>query len=356
MNPTYGSLSDAHGRSIFLYASPAANLIMRTLVCLYPKRWILYAEKIVTSSLLAAASIATQATLADVSSGRELALNGAKVGICAGLSFVVGPILGGSLVKYRGPRAAYLCSAFVALVHLIFVRWSFRETLAVDKRRKHKQTLISPFSFHRLLATESRRLRSLTIIGVLQTFCEPKTWNDMVQLYMRVNVGLDASTLGKFFAAFGASAILSRGVTRYVIRKRGFAFHTRMANLATSVAFVAWGIRASSKFTSVVLPLALAPLFMDRRAGVTARASDEAVAAGFGKGEHAGLFGNLRALVVVFAPLLFGNLYAWSTAKRGRFPGLSFMVAALFAGIAEIIHTKHFSLDDEDRSKKEKTK
>ena len=50
---------------------------------------------------------------------------------------------------------------------------------------------MTPFSFARLLSsTVSSPLRYLTVVGLLQTFCEPKTWNDMVQLYMRVNVGL----------------------------------------------------------------------------------------------------------------------------------------------------------------------
>lgn len=338
MNPNFGALSDAHGRSTFLLLSPVANLVLRLFVSLRPSKTIVSLEKIVTSVLLAVASITTQATLADISSGKDLALNSAKVGICAGLAFVVGPMTGGIIMKRFGPRAAYFAASVIAAVHILYNRWTFRETLAPKDRREMSKSFVSPFSFTRLLTTSNRSLKLLTVIGLLQTFCEPKTWYDMVQLYMRANVGLSASSLGRFFAAFGAMAIAAKAITRVVIKRKGFAFHTRMANIATAAAFVLWGSRASSKLTSVAAPLLLAPLFMDRRAGVTARANDAAVEAGFGKGEHAGLFGNLRALAVVFAPLLFGNLYSWSAARPGRPSGLPFVAAAAFAIAAEGVH------------------
>ena len=68
------------------------------------------------------------------------------------------------------------------------------------------------------------------------------------------------------------------------------------------------------------------------------RANAAATAAGFGKAEHAALFGNLRALAVSFAPLLFGRIYAWANAKPGRRTGLGFWAAALFAVGAEVVH------------------
>eukprot|EP00940_MAST-03C_sp_MAST-3C-sp2_P001421 g1421.t1 len=326
-----------------------ANAILRLAVSMSPSHFLISVEKVVTSVLLAVASITTQATLADVSNGADLAMNSAKVGICAGLSFVVGPILGGVCMKKFGPRASYFVASMIAAVHIAFAHFTFRETLMCEDRRPMRQTFVSPFSFTRLLTTKSRPLRMLTIIGLLQTFCEPKTWNDMVQLYMRVNVRLGASSIGRFFATFGMSAILAKLVTRRVIKRYGFAFHTKMANVATALAFSLWGCNASSRLTSVAAPLLLAPLFMDRRAGVTVRANDAAVAVGLGKGEHAGLFGNLRALAVVFAPLIFGNIYSWSSATTRRPTGLPFIVAAMFAVAAEATHTSLLRYEERTR-------
>lgn len=123
-----------------------------------------------------------------------------------------------------------------------------------------------------------------------------------------------------------------------LIRSKGPAFHTSLSNIATAAAFFAWGANPASTTLSVVLPLLLAPVFMDRRAGVNARASDCAVAEGYGKAEHAALFANLRALAVSVAPLLFGRIYEWGNARPGRHVGLGFWAAGLFAAAAEVAH------------------
>ena len=131
-----------------------------------------------------------------------------------------------------------------------------------------------------------------------------------------------------------------------------------MANLSTVLAFIAWGANPKSILTSVCIPLGLSPLYMDRRAGVTARANVHALKAGFGKGEHAGLFGNLRALAVVFAPLLFGRLYAWGSRKKSRPSGIPFLVAAMFALFAEAVHCQLSGSDSssEDNKASDKNK
>uniref|UniRef100_A0A7S1RL24 Uncharacterized protein n=1 Tax=Alexandrium catenella TaxID=2925 RepID=A0A7S1RL24_ALECA len=132
--------------------------------------------------------------------------------------------------------------------------------------------------------------------------------------------------------------MLAKGVTARIVLKNGAAFHTSMSNLAMVASFFAWGAAPSSKLTSVVVPLALAPLYLDHRAGVASRANDLAVEAGFGKGEFAALFGNLRALGIIAGPLLFGRLYAWGSARTRRRPGLGFWAAASLALAAEVAH------------------
>jgi len=337
LGPTAGGVTDAFGRKPVLLASCAFNMLLRVGVMLHPRAWLVAVEKIMTSPLLTAGSVATNAAVADLASGRRLAVCLAKIGISAAMAFIIGPATAGVLIKRRGPRAAYALSAAAAAAQLSLLCVRFRETLAPEQRRPAKG-FVSPLSCIRLLFSQSRPLRTLTVVGLLQTFCEPKTWNDMVQLYMRVDVGLPIDRVGHFFAALGAAAVLAKGLTARLVLRSGAAFHTSLSNLAMVVAFFAWGARPSSRFTSIVLPLALAPFYLDHRAGVTARANDLAVEAGFGKGEFAALFGNLRSLGVVAGPLLFGRLNAWGGAAHRRRPGLGFWAAALLALAAEAVH------------------
>lgn len=318
--------------------SPALNMLTRATVAVWPRPWVVALDRIATGSLLAVGNVSLTASLADVASGSQLVRANARVGICAGLAFVVGPATGGILIKRSGAKAAYAASSCMALLQLLLLYVRFKETLPSDQRRPITGP-VSPFSFTKLLTASSRNLRLMTAIGVLHAFCEPKTWNDMVQLYMRVNVGLAADLLGRFFAAFGVASIFSKGLTQVVIKARGAAFHTSMSNIAAALAFFAWGASPSSRVSSIIAPLALAPIFLDRRAGVASRANDLAMAAGLGKGEHAAMSGNLSALVVSLAPVLFGRIYEWGNAKPGRRPGLGLWAAALFALAAEAVHS-----------------
>ena len=374
LGPTFGSLSDAHGRKWLMLLSPCINIALRSLFLVRPSARVLMVESILTSSFLCAATISTSASIADLASGKAQAMASAKIGICAGFAFIVGPIGAGLLIKRGGPRLAFSASILASTAQMLLVLCQFTDKRGHHSKkraeeggstcqrvpsvpcppRKHRfQGFVSPFRFTRLFTTPNRSLRILTLVGLLQTFCEPKTWNSMTQLYMRVNVGVAPEKIGRFFAAFGIAAIASKGLTRAILRRKGPAFHTTISNLATALSFLCWGADASSKAFSIAMPLLLAPFNMDRRAGVNSRASDAASDAGFGKAEHAALFGNLRALAVSFAPLLFGRIYAWSNAKPGRKPGLGFWVAAMFALAAEAIHS---NLSEKMLDEKEKNK
>jgi hypothetical protein len=72
-------------------------------------------------------------------------------------------------------------------------------------------------------------------------------------------------------------------------------------------------------------------------------ATDLAVAGGMGRGEYSAKFGNIRALTVVFAPLFYGNIYAYY-APRGK-PGYAWFAGAMVVALAELLHR---TLKDEE--------
>mgnify|MGYP004006439561 FL=1 len=45
---------------------------------------------------------------------------------------------------------------------------------------------------------------------------------------------------------------------------------------------------------------------------------------------------------------MFGRLYAWGSRKKSRPSGLPFLVAAVFAFLAEIVHRRLVILDRDD--------
>ena len=67
-----------------------------------------------------------------------------------------------------------------------------------------------------------------------------------------------------------------------------------------------------------------------------------------GRGEYAGYFSNLRALVVATAPLMYGNIYAAVQDNPSYPPGLAYFVCAVMGCIIpELLHQSVSSKDIE---------
>ena len=92
----------------------------------------------------------------------------AKIGICAGLAFIVGPIGAGILIRKGGPGLACKASALASVAQLLVIATQYRDTLHLAERRpgtvctnsdadgagnttttakKNFQGYVSPFSF-----------------------------------------------------------------------------------------------------------------------------------------------------------------------------------------------------------------
>ena len=67
--------------------------------------------------------------------GRAQAMASAKIGICAGLAFIVGPIGAGILIRKGGPGLAYKASALASVAQLLVIATQYRDTLHLAERR-----------------------------------------------------------------------------------------------------------------------------------------------------------------------------------------------------------------------------
>ena len=76
-----------------------------------------------------------------------------------------------------------------------------------------------------------------------------------------------------------------------------------------------------------------------RAAAVDASITRLGVQAGMGKGELAASLANWNALLKIFAPLVYGNLFAWATTPKGpnNIPGLPYFVIASCSACAQLI-------------------
>ena len=132
--------------------------------------------------------------------------------------------------------------------------------------------------------------------------------------------------------------IASGRLAKLTIKGLGERGHTTFANLATAAALLLWGFQA--KRWNVWLALGILLFGMERRSCTTSRAGKHAELHGIGAGEFSAAFSSLRALAVIFAPVMYSQVYK----RAGKsFPGAPYWCGAAVALLAEAMIR---SLDD----------
>jgi len=333
LNPAIGRLSDAHGRKSFLLLGPVANLLFKGNMALFPSVNNLMLERIFSGCLTTMSGSTTcSAVLSDLSTGKGLAIQGAGLGMYAGIGCIFGPLLGGQLIARTGNfRLPFALGSVIAALQIVMILTCFEET--IHEKKEFSWEAVNPFSWMRLF-TKSPELAKLVTIGGLQCFPEGKNLSDFNQLFILNHVGWPQETRSMFTVGFGACMTFGGRLAKQTIEVLGQRGHTSMSNWFTLIALSTWGVRPSG-FNMWLGLLLLLPT-MERRAAVSALATKEAVRCGFKRGEFAGLFANWRAVATAVAPVLYGKIHAFTVAKG--FPGAPYIVAGMMCMIAEALH------------------
>ena len=208
---------------------------------------------------------------------------------------------------------------------------------------------VSPFAFLRLFTADAstpsaKTLRTLALAAGLQCIPEGKNISDLNQVYMAEDIGFGASQRTNWLMSFGLSMIGGGRLAKALLARLGPRLFTTLANVSTAAAFTLWA--GVPRGWAMWLGLLLLLPGMERRAALGSLAVDHASACGMGRGEYAAAFANWRALMVVSAPLLYGKVYAWSSAVRkgkgrgsgGPAPGVAYLVGVAAVAAAEVLH------------------
>jgi DHA1 family tetracycline resistance protein-like MFS transporter len=140
--PLVGALSDHFGRKKILewtIFGAMLSFILSALAVRWESLFILFAARLL-AGLFSANSAIAQASIADMSSERAKAKNLSLSGIVGGISWIVGPPLGGFLstskwVSWFDFSTPFWFLALLFLINLFWVHKSYVETYA--KREKH---------------------------------------------------------------------------------------------------------------------------------------------------------------------------------------------------------------------------
>jgi MFS family permease len=126
--PVLGSLSDRFGRRPILLMSLVGSISGHLLFAVADTLLVLFLSRI-TAGLAASNLSVAQAYISDVTSSEERAKGMGYIGASFGVGFVIGPVIGGSLIAY-GFSAPGFAAAAISLVNLLLAYGLLPESLA----------------------------------------------------------------------------------------------------------------------------------------------------------------------------------------------------------------------------------
>ena len=340
LNPTFGTMSDTFGRKAFFMVGPLTNAVSNLLSALFPTNMPLFAVLRVVSKALATLSGSTvcAAALSDCAKGDALSAASARLGSCASLGVVIGPLMGTAMLGRGMPvTSVYLVQSIAGFAHAAIVASLINETLPVSERRPFVG-FTNPFSFLKLFQN-GKKLGLMSASCGLACFADGGNLNDIEQMWIAndvMDMGLRANSL--YLSLWGLAGSAGGFVVPFLLPRLGKRLYATSATLTNFLACFMWGAvpRAWAMFTGLALPFP--GINANSSLPLKTQATEIAIAAGLGRGEFAGYFGNLRALTVSVGPFIMGNMYAWGrTVAPGR--NLGFWTAALLGTVLpEICH------------------
>ena len=131
----FGPISDARGRRRLIIASTLAFTAMSILCALAPSGWLLVAERAVQGIACGAASGIGRAVVTDSSPGRLAAARFGSLSAVSLIAPVVGPVIGGGLLRFGDWRGVFWFLAVVGTAMIVAALYGLPETLPPADRR-----------------------------------------------------------------------------------------------------------------------------------------------------------------------------------------------------------------------------
>lgn len=213
--PVLGALSDRYGRKPVLLISLFGTLIGYLLFAVAIRNQLiglLFVSRMLPGFTGGNISVIYSA-LADISKGEARVKNFGLVGVAFGLGFILGPTIGGvladaSVISWFDSATPFWFTAMLTVVNLIYVQWSFPETLT-----NRQQSKISAWTGVRNVSTAFQKPHLRIILTVV--FLLSMGFNFFTQffsVYLIQVFDYSEKNIGFLFGWIGIWLALTQGV------------------------------------------------------------------------------------------------------------------------------------------------
>lgn len=329
-SPVVGALSDRFGRRPIVLLSNFGLGFDYLLMAMAPGLWWLLLGRLING--ITSASISTAyAYISDVTQPENRAKYFGLMGAAFGIGFVLGPLLGGVLGDIE-PRLPFYVAAGLSLLNFCYGLFVLPESLAAENRKPFSFRAANPLGAFRFLSRSGDLMR-LSLINLTVNFAHQVLPTTFV-LYASLRYGWGPKEVGWTLAGVGVcSAIVQAGLTGRVVKAIGEK-KAMLAGLTFGViGFVGYGLAPT--WQSYVLFIPLMSLW-----GLTGPAAQALMSSKVAPQEQGTLQGanmSLMSAAGIFAPLVFGAVFAVSSAYGPATSGAPFVLAAAILGIALLI-------------------
>ena len=349
VSPAVGSLLlDLRGRKPVLQYAVTAVAVTHAVAAVWPTTTAVAAAKFValfgrgsvaiavqamTSDLVATTASATTTTTVGSSSSSSSNSgdddNSAKLSAALGVNmalvsagFFVGALAAGPL-SGQGISTAYATAAVVGGAAALLIYTRLPETLPAKRttttllqqwNAKSMQKLLwqSPTACTRLLVARGPHMRILAALLVLQAL--PMFAGDFFQLYAKQEWHLHTNQFSSFVAVFGVVGIAANTVGSVLVRRWGIQPFLAIATLSSMLGPMG---AAFFGFRGLLAGAVLGFLGGAQQMGISAALMSQGAKAGVPRGELAGEWTSLIALLKVISPILYSTLYIHGGTRLG---------------------------------------
>lgn len=310
--PYLGRLSDKIGRLPVLIVSQIGTAISFLMLAWAPSMHILFAARIL-DGITGGNIIVAQAYITDVTPPEKRTESLGYIMAAFGVSFFIGPALGGLLAAWLGARAPYLIAAVAATITVLITWLVLDESLSKEEQRNNTEQPKSSLSLSQILSNGP--LMMVLITGFLGQFAfgllpatfslygEAVLFNDASEEMVNIGIGLLLAVVG-----------LSQFVTQIVLLKPLLA---RFGDLKTSlvgmvIRTIGFFILAviTSPWLAAIASLLFASgmgLIMPTLQSLTTKTVDDSV-----RGGILGIYQSVTSVGTIVSTAIAGVLFAMS--------------------------------------------
>lgn len=269
-----------------------------------------------------------------------------------GLSFTIGPMLGGYLAQFN-TRHVFVCSLFLTIVDLLYIYAILPESKEIPQgpNRSSALSIFSSIDYHKVSWNPWDTLRIvavdpfLRLVGVVAFLYYTAVWAVVATLvlYAAKRFALGPERLGELMSALGLSTMIAEVVlVRVLVPLLGEKQCMRIGLAAFGIQCVLLGLAFEGwhLFVCIFFSMIGNLVYPSLSSLISGSVEPDAV------GEALGAVNGIKALTEGIGPLVFGSLLTLS--EDSSIPGWPYILAALLVYAAFEYSSKLPDLEDDE--------